>query len=208
MDNPCKIYYCYKATNQANGKVYIGFAGDPQQRWREHKRDAENGKGYAFHQAIRKHGWHNFLFEVLCCGKDKTAMLQYVEPQLIEQYQSRITQHGYNMHKKVLGAVSLPTRRPWTDREREVLSESCKRSHANPEVRKRISEGVRRSGTHKANTSLGRKKYFADGGTHGMAGRSHTVEARQKISTGHIGKKHSEETKQKMRESHKRRKEG
>lgn len=44
----CKIYYCYKATNQINGKVYIGFAADPEQRWREHKRDADKGKGYIF----------------------------------------------------------------------------------------------------------------------------------------------------------------
>ena len=98
--NHAKIYYCYRAINQVNGKVYIGFSADPEKRWSQHKRDADQGKGYVFHQAIRKHGWHNFQFEILCCGKDKKAMLTCVEPQLIEQYQSRITQQGYNMHKK------------------------------------------------------------------------------------------------------------
>ena len=102
----CKIYYCYKATNNVNDKVYIGFATDPEKRWSQHKRDAEKGKGFIFHQAIRKHGWDHFHFEVICCGKDKRAMLEYIEPALIDQYQSRITQHGYNMHRKVLGASS------------------------------------------------------------------------------------------------------
>jgi len=102
----CKIYYCYKATNDVNGKVYIGFATDPQQRWREHKRDAESGRGYIFHDAIRKHGWEHFQFEIICCGRDKQSMLEHVEPALIEQYQSSIGKNGYNMHRKVMGASS------------------------------------------------------------------------------------------------------
>lgn len=95
----CRIYYCYKAINKVNGKVYIGFASDPQMRWREHKRDADKGKGYVFHTAIRKYGWDAFEFEVICCGKDKLAMLEYVEPTLIEQYQS-IGQNGYNVLRR------------------------------------------------------------------------------------------------------------
>jgi group I intron endonuclease len=122
--DPCKIYYCYKATNDVNGKTYIGFAGDPLQRWREHKRDAEKGRGYIFHEAIRKYGWDHFQFEVICCGKDKQVMLEYVEPILIDQYHSSIGEHGYNIHRKVLGASfsnksrSLETRRKMSEAQR------------------------------------------------------------------------------------------
>jgi group I intron endonuclease len=106
--DPCKIYYCYKATNNVNGKMYIGFAGDPQQRWREHKRDAATGRGFAFHAAIRKYGWEHFQFEVICCGKNKKEMLEYVEPALIEQYNSSISKQGYNMCRSMKGGtVSL-----------------------------------------------------------------------------------------------------
>jgi hypothetical protein len=69
-------------------------------RWREHKRDADKGKGYVFHAAIRKYGWDAFEFEVICCGKDKLAMLEYIEPTLIEQYQSSIGQNGYNVLRR------------------------------------------------------------------------------------------------------------
>ena len=65
METSCKIYYCYKATNIVNGKVYIGFAGSPKQRWSQHKRDAEQCKGFALADAIRKHGWTAFEFEVI-----------------------------------------------------------------------------------------------------------------------------------------------
>jgi group I intron endonuclease len=99
MKIPDKIYYCYKATNSDNGKVYIGFATDPQKRWRQHKADALKGKGYAFHRAIRKHGWEAFQFEVICCGADKRAMLDHVEPALIEQYQSSVDKNGYNIFR-------------------------------------------------------------------------------------------------------------
>jgi group I intron endonuclease len=136
----CKIYYCYKATNTTNQKVYIGFAADPQKRWSQHKADALSGRGYVFHQAIRKHGWDAFKFEILCCGKNKRDMLEYVEPALIEQYQSRIGEHGYNMHKKVFGASS---RFPDKRQRRQMTNEERKRHQAifdRPEVRQTMKD--------------------------------------------------------------------
>lgn len=208
--NHAKTYYCYKATNQVNGKVYIGFAADPEKRWSQHKRDAERGKGYIFHQAIRKHGWSNFQFEVLCCGTDKRAMLEHVEPQLIKQYNSSIP-HGYNMHKKVLGIISYPIdiRRKRTLEERQALSEIMKRTHADPNVRTRISDGVRlahHNSDIRKKQSQAAKNRFANGSIHGMLGRTHTPEARAKMSAARRGRvsprkgvKLSDETKQKLR---------
>jgi group I intron endonuclease len=144
----CKIYYCYKATNTKNQKVYIGFAADPEQRWRQHKADALNDRGYIFHQAIRKHGWDAFKFEVLCCGKNKREMLEYVEPALIEQYQSRIGEHGYNMHKKVFGASSRETdkrksRSPVSEETRRKCSEAGKRRKMTDELRLKLSNALK-----------------------------------------------------------------
>jgi len=153
-----KVYYCYKAVNRINGKVYVGFASDPRSRWREHKRDADKGRGYIFHDAIRKHGWGNFHFDVLCCGLDKREMLEYVEPALIEQYNSSIP-NGYNMHRKVIGAsgrdVDKRIRRKMTDEEKkhrkEMMAdpawrESLKVNHwskSNPDAQRRHAMAMR-----------------------------------------------------------------
>jgi group I intron endonuclease len=187
----CKIYYCYKATNKDNGKVYIGFAADPKTRWRNHKRDAETGRGYVFHQAIRKHGWENFEFEVICCGKDKLAMLEYVEPALIEQYHSNIGQNGYNMHRKVMGASSrVPDvrkkRGPLTDEQKAKLSIALK-GHGGytDESRRRISEAAKRQP----------KRYGKD---NPFFGKHLSTESCQKIANARRGTKASPETRAKM----------
>lgn len=59
----------YKVTNLINKKVYIGQTIDLEQRKRNHKSESYNQKssGYkcAFHSAIRKYGWDNFVWEIL-----------------------------------------------------------------------------------------------------------------------------------------------
>lgn len=181
---PCKIYYCYKATNKDNGKVYIGFASDPQMRWREHKRDAEKGRGYIFHDAIRKHGWDAFEFEVICCGTDKKTMLEQVEPTLIEQYHSSIGQNGYNMHRKVMGASSRNV-----DKRRHRTSEEMRNAHLAAqtlEARKKRSETCRL----RMMTPMGKEQHRI------LVELSHTLELRKKhsermkfLATTEIGKR-------------------
>ena len=59
----------YKVTNLINKKVYIGQTIDLEQRKRNHKSESYNQKSsgykYAFHSAIRKYGWDNFVWEIL-----------------------------------------------------------------------------------------------------------------------------------------------
>lgn len=165
-----KIYYCYKATNTENGKIYIGFATDPKKRWRQHKADAIKGRGYVFHDAIRKHGWDKFEFEVICCGRDKQEMLEYVEPALIEQFHSNINQNGYNMHRKVMGVSSRPI-----DIRRKRTLEEMKNAHVaacSPEAREKRSQTMKMQ----AATPLGREHIFR------MARNGHTSDACKKQS--------------------------
>jgi group I intron endonuclease len=170
MKNPCKIYYCYKATNKDNGKVYIGFATNPQQRWREHKRDAEKGRGYVFHAAIRKYGWDAFEFKVICCGKSKRDMLKYVEPRLIKQHMSLVTQNGYNIYKKA---------------GRPKKSNGLLGKKFSEETKRRMSEarlGMKFSKVHRLHLSESHK-----GKPTAWTGRQHTNQAKQKISQSLIG---------------------
>jgi group I intron endonuclease len=193
------IYYCYKATNKENGKTYIGFAGDPQQRWREHKRDAEKGQGYVFHNAIRKYGWDAFEFEVICCGKNKREMLEFVEPALIEQYHSSVDQDGYNILRrpmmtpcgmtlkvrKRLRSVNKGSNNPFygkkhSDATRRMLSE-LKKGKPSP----------RKGATH---TEVSKKKM-----SKAHSGVVCSEDHKAKTSAALLGIKRSEEFKQKMR---------
>ncbi len=56
----------YKHTNTTNGKSYIGYSIYGMEfRYNQHLDQAFNGKGYKFHQAIRKHGASSFTHEIL-----------------------------------------------------------------------------------------------------------------------------------------------
>jgi group I intron endonuclease len=57
--------FIYLAKNLENGKCYVGQTKDFEERVKGHIREAENGRGFAFHSAIRKYGKENFIFEVL-----------------------------------------------------------------------------------------------------------------------------------------------
>lgn len=172
----CKIYYCYKATNTANGKVYIGFATDPKTRWRNHRRDAETNRGFALASAIRKHGWDAFEFEILCCGKDRQEMLKHVEPLLIEQYQSRIDQNGYNVTR---GGEHIPVGNRGGSKKGRVVSEESR-------LRMRAAKQGNRNGA-------------------GNKGRTHSEATKQKMTISHMGHIVTEETRRKIGEGHKRR---
>ena len=206
MNETCKIYYCYKATNKVNGKGYIGFATDPLQRWREHKRDAEKGKGFAFADAIRKYGWDAFEFEVICCGWDKREMLEYVEPSLIEQYQSRVNQNGYNVTR---GGEKFPSNNKGGSKKGRIFSEEARRKMS--AAKRGNSSGAANKG--RKHSEATRQKMAVSHFGHQVseearkkigAANSHplTEETKRKLSEINTGRKHSEKTRLKMREAH------
>lgn len=85
----------YKATNLVNGKVYIGQTiRSLEYRKRRHLQDAKRGDSTHFHQALRKYGEHNFVFEVIDEAFNKTE-LNKLENYYIQQFNSIKT--GYNM---------------------------------------------------------------------------------------------------------------
>lgn len=73
-------------------------------------------------------------------------MLEFVEPALIEQYQSSIGQNGYNMHRKVFGASvrDVDKRGTRTPEQRERMTAAAKRRVETPEARSAISDGLKR----------------------------------------------------------------
>jgi group I intron endonuclease len=89
-----KIYSIYKVTNKVNGKLYIGFDSNWPNRKINHKSKAKIGSNRHFHNAIRKYGWDNFEWEVICQSLDGEYLLKVMEPYFIKYYNT--FNNGYN----------------------------------------------------------------------------------------------------------------
>lgn len=88
----------YKITNRINGKIYVGQSIDIKERWYQHKykakHDTEKGYNSAIHQAFRKYGEENFIFEVI--EECSSECLDEREKFWIKELNS-LTPNGYNI---------------------------------------------------------------------------------------------------------------
>lgn len=85
--------FVYKIENLINGKKYIGITNDVFKRWSNHKcNNSKSAIGYA----IQKYGKENFDFAILHQGLT-IEDAESKEMQLIQEYQTLTTQHGYNI---------------------------------------------------------------------------------------------------------------
>jgi len=112
----------YKVTNLNNGKIYIGLTTQNlYDRKSKHKRNVfiNNRQAY-FYNAIRKHGWGNFKWEILGYCKSKEELAQS-EIECIKFFQSNNRLYGYN---STIGGEGL--NEP-TEAVREKLRESGRR---------------------------------------------------------------------------------
>ena len=88
----------YKITNLVNGKIYIGQSIHIETRIKEHfwKSELQKDRSYnsALHQAIRKYGKENFVWEVVTeCSVDE---IDELEQKYIKEYNS-LSPNGYNI---------------------------------------------------------------------------------------------------------------
>lgn len=134
----------YKYTNKINGKVYIGQTLHPEQRKENHKYAPTNG---VFHKAIRKYGWDNFDYEVLCVVKkpdykEAKELLNRVEILFISHYDS--FNNGYNM---TIGGDQVMKSRKHSDETIQKIKDKTigrpawnKGLHMSPETRVKLSK--------------------------------------------------------------------
>lgn len=108
----------YKATNILNNKCYIGQTINSfRQRIYCHKHNSKKPKLY-FHRAIRKYGFDNFTWEILCeC--DSKEELDEMEFHYIKQYHSLSTDNGYNITQ---GFGNTTTGLKLTDEQLKAMS--------------------------------------------------------------------------------------
>lgn len=182
-----KVYgVIYKVTNLINGNKYIGKARNFNGRKSHHIMLANNGTGFAFHNALRKYGLENFNW----CIIDQA----YSEDELNDREIFWIDFHksfrdygvGYNLTLGGDGVTfSAETLRKMSEAKKGEKSVWWGRKHTE-ETKRKIGEGnkgKKYSDEAKAKISESRKKYVGE--NHSMYGKKHSEEARNKMRENH-----------------------
>jgi group I intron endonuclease len=147
MSSIFNIFTIYKVTNIINNKVYIGFDSNWPKRKSIHKCNSIK-LDYKFYRAIRKHGWHNFKWEILYQSKDRDYTKNIIENQFIIEYDSFV--NGYNSTMGGEGVFGL--KRQFSNEERLHRSLLMKGNTI-----AKGNKGNKLSNTHKLNLSKAKK---------------------------------------------------
>lgn len=131
----------YKATNQLTGKSYIGQTNQSiQTRKTEHKYNAKNNIYCSyFHRSIRKYGWDNFQWEVLCECASREEMNEK-EMYYIKELDT-FGSNGYNL---TFGGDGQNGSQWWlgkkhTEESKKKMRESGKNKKLSEEHKRKIS---------------------------------------------------------------------
>jgi group I intron endonuclease len=199
------LAYIYLLTNLDNGKRYVGFTTNIPKRLSGHKCRAEaHTHNFMLSNAIRKHGWDAFKFEVLAeCGDARYAK-DVLEPRFIQEYETYYTLgKGYNMTQGGEGTLGYKR----TSEECLRMSESRKGKPINlsPEQREALSK--RTTGSCNPNYGVACTPEKADkirakikaAWESGVFSRVKSAATRAKISQSKMGKKLTPEHVEKLR---------
>jgi group I intron endonuclease len=193
----------YLATNQVNGKQYIGQSTHPlEERWQEHCALARSSRcRYVFHKAIRKYGATAFEVHVIETGFVSQEELNAAEARWVVDLKTQLP-HGYNtragggshgaLHPRTKKTISLLAKgRKMSAKARAKMSATRIEHFKDPAFRRRHQERQRRLAKNpvtKARQDIARRKRLAD--PQAMArfrALMASPEIRAKISKGKLG---------------------
>lgn len=170
----------YSIENVVNHKKYIGQSINIKSRWCKHKVDLNNGShdNDYLQKSWNKYGENNFEFEILEeCSKEE---LNEKERYYIDLYNTMNRDYGYNLKSGGQDKNYV------TEYVKNKISESNKKYYEeHPEVKKRRSINAYEQWS---NPEI---KAKIIGKNNGMYGKTHSDEARKKISEaqkGHVSK--------------------
>lgn len=175
------MLFLYKITNIISNKIYIGQSNNPKYRWKQHKYDSQRKEPIQYiHRAIAKYGIENFTFEIIAGCKTQEDT-DFVEDQLINQYDSRNKEKGYNL--KAGGSHGLHSEETKQKQREATIRQIAEKGH--PAAGRIVTQETR---------DLMRKIRLENP-------IEYTEEVRQHMSEAHVGNKDSEETKKNKSES-------
>lgn len=218
------IGYIYLLTNRNNGKSYIGFTTNPKRRKSGHCSRAKTGSHkFILSNAIRKHGWETFDWQIIDQHEDAQYAKTVLEPKYIKEYNTYYKNgKGYNMTwggEGTLGYRRTPEEikaMRLRNRGRKPSPEQCERisertrGENNPNygkiasdfTKEKISAGVKRAYVEGRLISPFKSPEHAQRVRQMSKNRVYTPETRLRMSIaqrGRKGKPHTEEHKQYMR---------
>ena len=175
----CKAVICgiYSIENIVNNKKYIGQSININNRWCHHRVDLNNGThaNCYLQKSWNKYGEQNFKFEILEeCSKDK---LDERERYYIDLYNTTNIDYGYNLKsggqdknyvtEYVKNKISKSNKKYYEEHPEAKIQSSINayRQWSNPEIKAKIT-----------------------GKNNHMYGKTHTEEARRKISESQKGR--------------------
>lgn len=170
----------YSIENIINHKKYIGQSVNIKSRWMKHKSELNNNNhdNDYFQKAWNKYGEENFEFTILEeCSKD---MLNERECYYIDLYNTMNRDYGYN-----LKSGGQDTNYVTEDVKNKISKANKKYYKEHPEAKIQCSENAYKQwNNHEIKAKI-------MGENNGMYGKTHSKEARQKISEaqkGHVSK--------------------
>lgn len=197
----------YRARNIVTGHTYIGFTTKGlAERKRRHLKDARHtSNGYRFHNAIRKYGPENFVFEELFNFQGDEDLAKAYEFEMIAKWQPE-----YNISNGGEGGA-MP------DDMRQKISDT-KKGRPSPLKGRTLSEETRakmraaqaghppyNKGTARSAEAIRKTSEANRGRLSPLKGVPRSEEVRAKIGAGNRGKVVSEESRQRMREAQRNR---
>jgi len=146
----------YKITNLINGKHYIGFTTDPDERWYNHQKcSALDKKNTHLYNAIKKYGIENFVFEIIYQSLDQDHTHKIMETFFIKEYDS--FDNGYNMTMGGDGSLGRKDS-PETKLKKSLSKLGKKRPPLTQEQKDKISAAKKNKPWSEARLKIGYKK--------------------------------------------------
>ena len=169
------IFSIYIATNNVNGKSYIGFDSYWPRRKSVHISTSKKTPKTHFHKALSKYGSCNFTWTVLYQSKDKEHTLSVMENHFITSFNT--FNEGYN---ETLGGEGTLGKRSWlgrkhTNETRQKMSDSAKGKTRSKEHQDKLSASLK--GRPKQKWSDERKRQHSQI----LSGRIFTEQHKQKL---------------------------
>jgi len=98
------VYCVYLIYNKVNGKRYVGITTNAEKRLQLHLRSAVDDEK-PLYRAMRKYGIESFVFDIIFEEIPSEIDALNVEARLIKDYQSLVTERGYNILERSGGRV-------------------------------------------------------------------------------------------------------
>ena len=160
----------YKITNKISNKCYVGSTIDFKKRWNAHFRDLKNNKHHnvKLQRSYNKYGKDAFSCEILEYISYQKELIIDRENFWINELNSK--SNGYNIADASFG---------------DTLSHNPNKVDIINRISEKINDNISKLSKHERI-----EKWAKYGPDNGMYGKSHTLDARSKISEFHKGNTH------------------